>query len=143
MMQQSGKTIHDGQPKSDSLAAIARTVGKLHKFAKYVLLFFQGDADSVVANLDAQIVAAAPACQHHRTILRGVAYRIAQQVEEDTFEQHRIAQDRGFYAMNMQSDIFALCDRDKILGKTFYHCFDIDALHLRNHYSGIQLGNIQ
>src|SRR3712207_231272 len=94
MVEETAQAIDDRKPKAEAAVAIRLRSRQLNELTEYGPLLVLRDSHSAVADIDAQPGAAAATADHHST-LRRVAHGVGDQVQQDAFEQNKVAANPG------------------------------------------------
>src|SRR5205085_11275833 len=94
MVEQSAQTVDDGKPKAEPGAPITLRFAEAIELAEYLLVLILWNPAAGVPHLDSHRLAAVAAANNQATV-RGVAHRIGHQVEQDAFEQDKVAAHPG------------------------------------------------
>src|SRR5688572_20167591 len=94
MVEEAAQAFDDRESKAKPAAAIRLRSRQLNELTEYVPLLFRRDAGSAVADVNAQLAAAAAAANHDPTVHR-VAHGVRQQIEQNAFKENEIAPDRS------------------------------------------------
>ena len=116
MAEQITQALHDGETQAKAAASLTRGIVELMVFLEDRLKLIFGNADSSVADLDAQH-SSVPAATEQHLATPGVFHGVGKQVADHLLQQARIATDRKAARDHAQRQPFCL----RVIGELVSH----------------------
>src|SRR5262249_25866849 len=102
--EQRAEALDDRKPKPKARALIALRFADPIELAEDIPALVFGNPRPGIPNLEAQLLAA-PAAGDNNASLRGVAYRVGHQVEEDSLQKDKVAPQPGVAWQNSKRQV--------------------------------------